>query len=125
MLRDIEPKRLVGLRDPQPTTKLTTLTMANVAVAAKAYVARTATSWMRTCCGLPSISPEAPPIAATAKTPVAMRAPRAADAVHGEDVERVVDPDPLAQQRRAVAQGTGHEADGHGAAGRRRSPMPA
>ena len=45
------------------------------------------------------------------------RAERPADAVDGEDVERVVDPKPLAQERRAVAQPADREPDEHRAAG--------
>ena len=41
----------------------------------------------------------------------------AADAVDGEDVQRVVDLDPLAQERGAVAQAAGDEADDERAAG--------
>ena len=41
-------------------------------------------------------------------------AEHAADAVDREDVERVVDLEPLAEQRGAVAQAAGHEADDRG-----------
>ena len=53
------------------------------------------------------------------------RAERAADAVDGEDVERVVDPKPLAQERRAVAQPADGEADERPRRRRSRSPTRA
>ena len=47
----------------------------------------------------------------------------AADAVDGEDVERVVDLDPGPKEGRAVAEAAGREADDEGANRRSRSPM--
>ena len=57
-------------------------------------------------------------MAAVAKTPVAIGAEHAADAVDREDVERVVDLDADPQERGAVAQAAGDEADDQRAARR-------
>ena len=76
--------------------------MTNVPTAAKTHVAATATSWMTELLGVAVEQARRRLLmAAVAKRPVARAPEHAADAVDGEDVERVVDLEPLPQQRRA------------------------
>ena len=64
-------------------------------------------------------------MAVVAKTPGGDRAEHAADAVDREDVERVVDLEPLTQERRAVAEAADREADEDRAARRHEARAPA
>ena len=86
--------------------------MTKVATTAKATVAPTAMSWMTSCwrvaleqAGVRRLD------RGGGEDARGDRAEHAADAVDGEDIERVVDLDPLAQERGAEAQAAGDEAD--------------
>ena len=99
--------------------------MMNVATTANATVAPTATSWVH---DLLRVAVDQARVGVDGRGGEDARgdgAERAAHAVDREHVERVVDAEPLAQQRRAVADPAGGETDERARRPRSRSPPPA
>ena len=101
-----------------------TLMMMKVPTPAKTTVATVATIWMTSCSGLPLDQAGDATDRGDREDAGADRAPHAADAVDGEDVEGVVDREALAQERDAEAGGACDEAEGQRATDGRRSRQP-